>query len=87
MSTATLEGGPDAPAPTVPSFTVTLIIRRFDQDGKYAEEKILRIPHGHDVDAESLSQALMNYSAKAPAKKKAGRSKAKRRLPPEKSSK
>jgi len=59
-----------------------LIIRRFDQDGKYAEEKILRIPHGHDVDAESLSQALMNYSTKAPAKKKA-----KRRLPPGKPSK
>jgi hypothetical protein len=45
-----------------------LIIRRFDQDEKYAEEKILRIPDGQDVDAEKLSQALMNYSVKLPPK-------------------
>ena len=58
-----------------------LIIRRFDADGKYSEEKILRIPPGHDVDAESLSRTLMSYSAKKLTKRRKGPGSTRRRPP------
>lgn len=55
-----------------------LIIRRFDRKGDYAEEKILRLPSDHEIDAERLSETLINYQVSEPDKKPA-RAKAKRR--------
>ena len=60
-----------------------LIIRRFDRDGGFSEEKILKIPANRDVNCEKLAQALMDYSVKRPSgkAKKKGRKKPKTAAP------
>jgi hypothetical protein len=46
-----------------PRHDLELIVRRFDQKGEYAEEKILRISSNEPIDAAKITAALENRPA------------------------
>ena len=52
-----------------PRHPVELIVRRIDENGDYAEEKILRIPPEHEVDVNEVASKLLQPPPRAKKKR------------------